>query len=209
MASHENDWPEPKYSPGPRQHLHALGVVSANFNVLENAMLRLFMDHLDNSDLPDAVSLYLYGELNEQKRINAIKTIFATCEDDPEVFDRIEHAVTYFNWCSHARNTLLHSLDNSMGEPEHVWRIVKRSRGDFSKLNFLVLTLPELRKTADQIRNCYDYVRGIAIYLQARGTKDWDRAPPWIKKLRPISLPEKPPVPANLKASDIPPNRII
>jgi hypothetical protein len=115
------------------------------------------------------VHLY-YSSLNEKSQLKAIRTIFDTYENEPPALAFVSSLIDYFNWCSDARNTLLHSeLYPTLfgGDADKLYLtkpISKRERGS----TYMWLTLDELRDIADKIEHGKREAAGFLIYLRCR-----------------------------------------
>jgi hypothetical protein len=52
MSESEDTWPKPQYNAGGAKHLHAIGVISMNYNAFERSLHRLFLFHLERKKVP-------------------------------------------------------------------------------------------------------------------------------------------------------------
>ena len=73
MSDSEDSWPLPNYDPGKPKHLHAVGVISMNYNAFERTLYSLYRLHLDRKKIPLRLGELYYFTLNEQSRLAAIE----------------------------------------------------------------------------------------------------------------------------------------
>lgn len=84
-----DNWPLPHYSPGPRDHLHAVGVISTVYNSFEECIHMLYRHHFDVRQIPYQLSDFLWVAINQNQRIEALKVVFSNCESDKDVVARV------------------------------------------------------------------------------------------------------------------------
>jgi hypothetical protein len=101
------EWPS--YHKGRRDHLHALGVIALSYSAFERGLISIYAHHCAQQKMPNELVQLYYSSLNEKSQLKAIRTIFDTYEKEPAVLEFVSSLINYFNWCSDARNTLLHS----------------------------------------------------------------------------------------------------
>jgi hypothetical protein len=109
MCDSNDNWPMPDYSVGPTKHLHAVGVITTLYNSFESSVCVFFRHHLDLLKVPQKVTEFMFHELNEQKRLEALRLVFTNCEKDPDTLAVILNLLEYFQWCWDARNKLAHA----------------------------------------------------------------------------------------------------
>jgi hypothetical protein len=93
-------WPMPKYSTAGDKHLHALGVITLNFNNFEFLLFRLFSHHLERMKVDIKIAWNLYSLLQDAKKTKAIEYIFSVYETDPIMIGHVTHIISYFNNCA-------------------------------------------------------------------------------------------------------------
>jgi hypothetical protein len=204
MVDAEDCWPLPEYNPGPQKHLHALGAISTNYNKFESRLFVLFAHHLDAKHVPRKITDALYYQGSETQRLENIELVFAECEKEQAVRERVSKLMLYFRWCYETRNHLLHSRHDPplFGHDERTLHLAKRVRKT-SEQGFLKLNLATLRNLADKIhigeRLCLDLI----VHLQLRDTpeEEWNVS---MRVLAPAALPEIPDQPRPLKISQTP-----
>jgi hypothetical protein len=204
MVDAEDSWPLPEYDPGPQKHLHALGVISTNYNAFETQLFELFAHHLDARKVPRKITDAVYFQASETKRLENINLVFAECEKEQAVKKCVEKLMLYFQWCYETRNHLLHSRHAPplFGGDERALHLAKRVKKT-SAQGYLKPNLATLRNIADKIqigeRLCFDLIN----HLQLRDTPvgEWDVS---MCMLSPVALPEIPDQPRPLKPSQVP-----
>jgi hypothetical protein len=194
-----DQWPLPNYPTVGPKHAHAMGVISLNFNNLEFAFFRLFGHHFERTKMPLAMTWGLHSQLQDSRRPATLKQIFSTAEADEAVREHVEHAVSMFFICRDNRNWLFHSRMSH--QPVGEMRLTKTVREDWSKVNVLDVTVSDLRRIADEMYVCWEYVFEIWSYLQRRDLKD--ELPAFWVATSPTTLPQKPALPRSLVPSQI------
>jgi hypothetical protein len=195
-----------RYHHSLKDHLHALGVVAANFNHLEFALLALFYIF---AGLDDGTAQHLFSYLKNDKRVDILLRSIKARETDPDVNDRATHFTKGFNVCAENRNYLMHSMtEEPSGTALTVTSIVqdtlilrKATRGDPTKRNYLHLNLTEIRQAADDIY-AFDLF-GLKLWRFVNQRK-LGRPNDGNDATAPLSLPEKPLLPNKLIPSDSP-----
>jgi hypothetical protein len=200
MCDPNDLWPEPNYDPGPHKHLHALGVISNNYNAFESDIFGFFRHYLELKGITRKTTEFLYGEMNERQRLNAIRFIIDEYETDQSAHAAISKLITYFEWCIEIRNTLLHAEQSGFGHTEILW-MQKRSSKEYSKLNYLKLRIEKLRQIADQIKIGHDAGWDLFVYLFKRDTPP-EKWPLTFRALHVTTLPEIPLPPKKLDLSE-------
>jgi hypothetical protein len=203
----EDSWPAPEYNVGKPKLLHAVGVISMNYNAFENTLFQIYCLPLDRKKLSRKLTEFQYFNLNEQLRLDALKQVFEAYEKNTKVKAVLGSIIEYFNWCAHIRNHILHSrfyapFFVSAGY-EDVLQLVKRVNKKSAQPGYLNLSLEELRLFADAIHAGNKRCIRLYIYLRQRGV------PPrkWSLHLRAHwrePLPGKLQTPDFLKLEDYP-----
>jgi hypothetical protein len=190
------DW---TYNPNLKDHMHALGVIAANYNELEGNFYRLFFLTLGKIQ----VGKMVFSKLNNAERIE-IALKMAEYEK-PEFRDRYEHFISGYGTSTENRNILLHSKAHNAWPRDisvsHL-TLAKPSKKSFDENNFISLDLSELRSVADDLAALKMFGSGLFYWRFASltgGVITWDSGetatPP---------LPEKPPAPRRLALSPQP-----
>ena len=194
MTDPNDTWPLPQYDPGPKDLVHALGVITIEYNKFETALFGLFRHHLEAHGLPTGLVEDFYTHLNEGHRLAVIQSIFARCEKDDLVKDRVSELIRYFNTCAENRNILMHSTSTGSHNRD-VLDIAKRSKNVWSRLNYSLVKLETLKLIADDMFRGFNYMFDIFWYIQVRDGKAGGVLP----ALFPASLPGALPPPFKLE----------
>lgn len=200
----QDNWPLPDYPTAGAKHVHAMGVISLNYNNLEFALFRLFGHHLERNDVPIATAWTLYSQLQESRRPQALRSIFRTSESDEIVRTHVDHAIDVFNICKDNRNWLFHSRMSY--EPTGEMTLTKTVKEDWNSINVIDVSLTEMRRVADDIFGCWDYAYEIWAYLQKRDFND--KIPEFFRATSRTVLPAKPDMPQKIVARQIPRERL-
>jgi hypothetical protein len=209
MAESQVKWPT-TYNVGPHNHLHALGVISNNYNEFNSGLYALFVTQLVAQKLPRKLIDLFYFSVNENRRLEYLKQVFANYERDPKVVICINAIDKYFEWCSEARNTLIHATHappSFFKIAEEALYLSKRSKGQ-TTLNYMRLSLPNLRRVADQIRIGVESCNDLNFFLALRD-HGANLTADELKLFGDVSLPKIPAPPRKLKLSKTPYNPVV
>jgi hypothetical protein len=158
MASFEDEnWPI--YATWSRDHLHALGVASVNFNQFEFSLLAIFAHPFTSAGMPYEDAAKLFGSVSNEKRLEMMQLMFRNPRWDDEVRGHIDHLIEYWSACFQNRNLLMHAHQLPLkrnealaavllGKVDHL-KLQKPANKDWSKRIYLRLSLPHLRAVAD------------------------------------------------------------
>lgn len=180
----------PSYPVGPTDHVHALGVVSINYNTLESNLLVATIFYLDGKAAPAAI---IFDTTRNNTRIDLLRALWAH-EPLAEVRERLNHFADGFLKCAQNRNILMHSYLTSRVHESDILRLAKRSKQQ-SSVSTYEFGLNEIRRVADEIRAFATFGSNIIGYrLRLQNPRA-----PW-----PATLPKEPPLPAVLAKQDTP-----
>jgi len=104
MSDPEDRWPLPRYNSGDHFHLHALGVIALQFAQFEASVDALYLTRTSHKKWPGELVRLYYFELNEEKRVEAVKSFFQAHEKDSSVLSVVFNLLEYFRWCRNCRN---------------------------------------------------------------------------------------------------------
>lgn len=206
MDDLEDSWPMPDYNPGPKKHLHAVGVLSACYNSFEDSLFRLYQHHPMMLKLPTELTHLYYTRLSEKERGTAINITFKSYEKEETVREVVWSIVSYFDWCHSVRNTLLHaepyppSIFGSQNEQLH---ISKKKSKQSQETGYLSLDLPTLRTIADLVRQGAKTTSATILFLRYRDIPRKE-LPLSLRALDPEPLPQKLDRPPDLILDDRP-----
>ena len=108
MSDVEDTWPVPDHNAGKPKHLHAIGVLSMNFNQYERGLYLLYKFHLSKKRLPRGIIELYYFSLSERLRLAAIQNVFEEFERSDKVKAVLDSNLKFFDWYSQVRNSILH-----------------------------------------------------------------------------------------------------
>lgn len=193
----EPDYPWPHYRTGPNDHLHALGVISLNFNLYELALIIYAEEHFDKQ-----IAEYIFSTMTNEERVGLIRRLAEWKEPDPDAREAIDFSLSHFMTCAENRHNLLHS--RLQISHKTVLTLEKAARGNPEKLLQFHLKIGALRRVADEmmagfnyILRLWDYFRARQRYLDALDLHEEGLVadPP---KGQPPALPDKPPSPRKI-----------
>lgn len=187
------DW---SYNPNLKEHIHALGVIAANYNELEGIFYRLFYLTLGKAE----AGKIIFSKLNNAERI---QVAFKIAESEkPEFRDSYEHFISGYGTATENRNILLHSKAHNAwpldGVVSHLV-LAKPTKNNPSENNFVKLDIAELRATADDIASLSIFGLGLFYWRYAwltGGTITWESG-----EIATPSWPDKPAAPRRLVLS--------
>jgi hypothetical protein len=90
MPETSDNWPAPAYRVPSAKYLHALGVISLNYNTFEHYLLAIFAHHLQRMGVSGAFGEFVFHEFNMQR---AIKECYQRHEKDPETLVHMAKAL--------------------------------------------------------------------------------------------------------------------
>lgn len=166
----ESKWPS--YPVGPQTHIHALGVVSINYNGLEIALSSLIREYLGAED---EVHAYIFQALNLHSQLE----LFRLCiekEKDKAVRQRLLDFSHCFQTCAGNRNLLMHANLHASDTTEDLLGLAKRSRNKPHIYNDMQLSIKELRSVADDIHALFAWAANLWKYIRYRERQDPFRA---------------------------------
>ena len=109
--------------------------------------------------------------LPDDKRIEALQTIFAQCEKDPKVVSVVSNLIQYFKWCLDVRNKLAHAKSypiSFFGKKPGYWHLTKRISKKNPDRGYMQIELSSLRDMADKVAFGTKHCASLAIYLRVR-----------------------------------------
>jgi hypothetical protein len=141
-------WPEPHYFVGSSEFIHAIGVLSASYNLLE-FRLRQFLELYTH--LPHPAGTQLFISSNNQERLNLLRMCVAKSAHPLRVRNRVMRFAAGYDACTQNRNILMHSetvpIIKSNGRQEVAFK--KMSKKPPFPPNLFSPSIKELRKIAD------------------------------------------------------------
>jgi hypothetical protein len=192
MFDSDDQWPLPDYTTGPTRHVHALGVISLNFNMYEAAQ-QVFLEF----NLDKGTAEFLFDKMTNEQRQAAIRHFVAKGEKDSAIRDLVEHSLAHYARCFENRNILMHSKQYFAVSLESVLSIEKRPKGKSVALTFH-LQLDDLRRTADEMMDGVFFITDIWRVVDFRDHDPKDRK---TATFRTPALPAKPELPKKLTSN--------
>jgi hypothetical protein len=181
--------------------MHALGVAAANYNSLEY-MFQVLFEYYTGFEYA-AASQQLFSHLGtNQKRVDIQSRLITYKErKSPDVANGVQYFLDGFDICAENRNLLMHGRIFE-GSTRTDLVLQKYARKDPTRLNYMHLTVGDIRRVADEFHNYEVYGARVYLWLAARPTGgklifvgDGETEPTW---------PKKPLTPDKLNLSDHP-----
>jgi hypothetical protein len=170
----EETWPHSvSLKPDLKDHMHALGILIARYNVLEFTLF-MFLYYYLNDSKTTAPAL-IFSRLNNQYRIDILK-LYVETEADPAVKSRVEAFLSAFGTCTENRNFLAHAQIHGgaltladLGKVFERRLVLKKApKGNPLSANYTFLELTELRQLADDIEATNNFGVGLYFFMAAR-----------------------------------------
>jgi hypothetical protein len=179
MIHPEDMWP--KYNPGRRDHLHAIGVLANSYNSFEDGMFSLFRYHLSSRKIPRKVIDFMYLSLSEPQRLATIKLAYKECEQRKQVQELVRNLIKYFEWCCDVRNKLIHAqhYPTTIGDNVSNLHLMKRIAKKSPEHGYMELDLQTLRDLADKVEKGKKHCAQVQISMRFRDTPKAKR-PAWL-----------------------------
>lgn len=197
------EWPS--YYPRRPEHLKALGVIALSYSSFQRSLQDLYAFHPGRQKLPHKLTDLYYTSLSEKAQLKAIRTVFAEFEKDPKIVALVDNLLKFFDWCSHARNELLHSEHYPSifgGDKDKLYLIKQASKKDKTS-TYKWPTSQELRDIADKIEEGKRSCAGVIVHLRYRDVPP-DKRPLSARMLIDTLPPEPLEIPPKLHSSPHP-----
>jgi hypothetical protein len=181
----------PVYNIGSRDHLHAIGVVIAAWNMVETAfqtLIQLVFPHNIKA------GIHTFELLGNDERMKLIRAQLPDIANENEL-ELLEHLIKSANICKEYRNVLAHTSYPNQPSEETILMLKGLSK-DRSSTNLFKFTVTGIREMADAtyITAQFGFALWSAINLRLSNAS-WAQhgvVPTFLP-----SLPEKPPMPRN------------
>lgn len=162
-----DEWPDPSFHIGQHDHLHALGVIVATYNLLEFSLFALFNHY---TGMAGDIGLKLFTSLPNPKRIEILKTEIEGQEKDAALKAGMLHFISGYRILEANRNFLAHShtIMNLPDQPHLTFG--KGSRSNPTAWSYAHLGLAQLRSTADEMKNYWQFGSELHAFATARAT---------------------------------------
>ncbi len=160
------EWPDPSFHIGQHDHLHALGVIIATYNLLEFSLFTLFNHYVGTAG---DVGLKLFNSLPNHKRIDILKAEVDN-EQDATLKSAILHFISGYRVLETNRNFLAHShtIMNLPQQPHLTFG--KGSRSNPTAWHFAHMRLPQLRAIADEMKSYWLFGAELHAFVTARSS---------------------------------------
>jgi hypothetical protein len=162
-----DNWPSPNFNPGPRLHLHALGVIALTFATFESGIGTLYPRISRRKGIPEETSP---RGANALLTLKLMKRFIREHESGTELGDLIENLLDYFDWCQDTRNQILHAerYPATFGSDDVLYLIKPLEKGSTESGHF-EFTLDELRDIAVKMRLGVVQCAEICLYVTHDG----------------------------------------
>jgi len=189
-------WPEPRYFVGSADFIHAIGVLSASYNLLE-FRLRQFLELYTLMPHPSGTQVFINS--NNQERLNLLRMCVGKSAHPLRIRNRVLRFADGYDACTQNRNILMHS------ETVPIIKSDSRQEVAFKKLskkpqfppNLFSPSIKELRKIADATNRFqrFGYELLVHVLQNFEAAKLVDEPFLLLNGFPPFALPRKPSAP--------------
>jgi hypothetical protein len=179
-------------------HIHAIGVLSVNFNNLEHQLLELFRLYCD---APSDVASFVFERLSAtEHKLDFLKFLLKRRKSfNPKLHNAIIAFCDAYNICSKNRNLIVHSRINAYFPADGTLMLSKRTRARGADIHRDV-DLEMIKTAADEIHSWSRYAHHIIFYvLRKRRARQKKYQKPGLKLVGPTTLPQILPPPVDLE----------
>lgn len=188
--TNKSEWPAPTWHIGQADHLHALGVITSAFNQLEFVLLLFFMRFVVSE--PKAAQR-IFALLSNYNTSDLVRDALESKEEHVAARESSLHFLRGFDILEWNRNFLAHS-HSIMNNPEQPHLTFgKGSRNKPNEWSFAHMSLPDIRRVADDIHDFWLFGSHINRWLVGRGKLIFSDG-----HCETVELPDKPPLPNKL-----------
>jgi hypothetical protein len=148
----------------------------------------------------------VYFSLPDDKRVEALQTIFAQCEKDRKVISLVSNLIQYFKWCLDVRNKLAHAEFypiSFLGKKPGYWHLTKRIGKKNPDRGYMQIEKSALRDMADKVAYGTKHCATLVVYLRVRDIPRSQR-PRVYQEYEDDPLPKTLPIPKPLQLSPTP-----
>lgn len=203
-SSHSDPWLSSRYGGRFNAHLHAMGVVLIEYNLLEQVFRQKAGAYLGCAL---EVTAFVYDALALESVIRITKTSIELSELPDRVKQREFAFFDALYKCAVNRNHVAHSFLKP-GEPSDLTCVVleKWKKKTHGQVNWFGGSLEDLRRTADEINQTAFFGRAMTYYSWSRHSDCFPvlARSPFMSDATPSELPEIPPEPTLLREQDLP-----
>lgn len=171
--------------------LAQIGVVTLNWNSVEEALERLIWYYLGSDEVGHIVT----SKLHNQSRCDVLENIADAREAIPEIRERVVHFVKAFDILRLNRNSIVHSVNFNLHRGQETFSIERLKKSirtrEYDSYSLPVETLEGLGEQIEQLEKFGANL--LAIMKKRSGLIDqpffnWPKPPPWPDK---FPLPER------------------
>jgi hypothetical protein len=187
-ASSSAAWPPRSYHIGPKDHLHALGVVAALYNNLEFSLFGLFYMY---SGISGPLAQSLFGNMSNAQRADFLTKCIDEARIDVILKELAYHFIQCFSICAENRNFLMHATIHPHIDPEQL-TFRKSSREDPARFNTINAGVTAIRKVANSFHEIDNF--GVGVFTATSSKLDW-KPGLRVSNIRIDGVPFEPPLP--------------
>lgn len=159
----EEAWPS--YDVGIKEHAHAVGVLSFNYNTLENELLQLLALY---DGAPEDVVAFIFEKFSTDARLEWLRRLVKTRRAiSPAIAKALLAFCDAYKVCTDNRNLIVHSRISALWTGTSALMLSKRSRGQ-GKESHQDVDLKTIRRVADEVFDWAKFAHHVLFYVKRR-----------------------------------------
>ena len=160
MTKQPDEWPH--YSLGSREHLHAVGVLVAAWNMVESTLQAFIQSVFPQA----AASITVFEILGNDGRIKLIRNELRKTLHEDE-YSLLNHFLVSVDICKENRNVIVHA-SYSPQQSSELMQLTKGRTPDHSAVKLIPLSIPAIREIADATFNTATFGFNLWASIQLR-----------------------------------------
>lgn len=149
---------------GRHRYLHMIGVISLQWNGVEDALEVLIATYMEMANVDRKLSYHLTATMGNQSRTDLLIWLVEQYEKDRRAIEVIRHAIKATHICRENRNILLHSRAHRLIDVTR-FEFARRSKTNPQNMVIHALTLPQIKLMHQAIFKTESLLRKIAHYV--------------------------------------------
>jgi hypothetical protein len=184
-------WPPEGHKIESVAHVHAIGMIALSSAMMEEA-LTLLLSHL--LGLSRQIAIPLVHKLTIRERSDLLRQLVNDEKTrHQDLTDHLIYAIECFEICNENRNILVHAIYERLDGLTATMTVTKRSKNNPLNEFRMELSLPTLRRAAEEVGNTVNFMLDLWFVLTHRPSNTLIRRPAAPHRLTPSQPPATPP----------------